>query len=95
MGDDFNLVRIIRKARKNAEDEFVKVNLPKASIKLHQAVDQTSDQAEKAENANQGVHRFIRRLACIESVINFVCPRSHLNCADKFTSNDGLLIKTG
>ena len=73
----------------------MQVNLPKASIKLHQAVNQASDRAETEENANQGVHRFIRRLACIESIINFVCPRSHLNCADKFAANDGLLIKAG
>lgn len=54
-----------------------------------------ADQPLKVVNTNQSVHRLICSLARLKAIVNFMCPGSHLDSADKFAPDNRLLIKAG
>lgn len=42
---------------------------------------------------DQGVHRLIRSFASLETIVDLMCPRTHLDCANEVGVDDSLGVE--
>lgn len=92
MRDNLDFVRIVCKPRKDACEEYWKINLWQTGVQLP-VMFISIDKSKGKKKTDQGVHRLVRRLTRFETVVNFVSPRAHLNSADEVWVDHCLLIQ--
>lgn len=76
-------------------EQLVQVEFRQGRVELSQESANTYHYNRGKGDADQGVKRLIRCLACLETIIDFVLPGAHLHYADKFWLNNRLAVQHG
>ena len=84
MADDLDFVGVVLKTGENVAQKFVELELGKTCVELETRPESIKYNGSTPYVTYQSVQRLIRSLASLQTIVDLVRPRSHLDGPNKF-----------